>query len=236
MAISSVRRSEGVRFGGCPGRDGYVFELSGGRLSLDFINTLDHRPSPRPRELLAGYADLVSWSRQAGILAPRQSRKLVERAGRERARARRALGRARKLREALFEIFSAVARGRPAPARALAMLQSRLASAYATPEIVPNAGYALVWRDDRTTFESLLSPIVRSAVDLLTAPEADRVRLCAAEDCAWVFLDESRNRSRQWCDMTVCGNRAKARRFYSRRRELKRRRDRRATPRVGGKP
>ena len=38
-----------------------------------------------------------------------------------------------------------------------------------------------------------------------------RVKICPADDCRWAFYDTSRNRSRQWCSMKVCGNRAKAR-------------------------
>jgi predicted RNA-binding Zn ribbon-like protein len=69
----------------------------------------------------------------------------------------------------------------------------------------------------------MLGPVLRSAVELLTSDELHRVRVCAAPDCDWLFMDESRSRSRQWCSMVTCGNRAKARRFYRRTRELKRR-------------
>jgi len=59
----------------------------------------------------------------------------------------------------------------------------------------------------------------RTAVGLIAAAAAkvaieqrlDRVKICPAHDCRWAFYDTSRNRSRQWCSMEVCGNRAKAR-------------------------
>ncbi|HJS75729.1 MAG TPA: CGNR zinc finger domain-containing protein, partial [Vicinamibacteria bacterium] len=66
-------------------------------------------------------------------------------------------------------------------------------------------------------------PVARSAVELLASESLDRVRVCGAGNCDWLFLDESKSRSRQWYDMAVCGNRAKARRFYRRKRGLKRR-------------
>jgi predicted RNA-binding Zn ribbon-like protein len=44
----------------------------------------------------------------------------------------------------------------------------------------------------------------------------DRMKACAADSCRWAFYDQSRNRSRQWCDMAVCGNRAKARSYRKR--------------------
>jgi predicted RNA-binding Zn ribbon-like protein len=56
--------------------------------------------------------------------------------------------------------------------------------------------------------------VALSALSLLPPARAARIRICA--NCRWLFLDESRNRSRIWCDMTVCGNRQKARRHYYR--------------------
>jgi predicted RNA-binding Zn ribbon-like protein len=58
--------------------------------------------------------------------------------------------------------------------------------------------------------------LARAAGDLLTGPELARVRRCGSATCASMFLDTSRNGSRRWCDMETCGNRAKARRHYSR--------------------
>ena len=58
-----------------------------------------------------------------------------------------------------------------------------------------------------------LGPLARSAADLLTAEHfAGRLRQCCGDTCGWLFLDASKNRSRRWCDMRDCGNRAKVRR------------------------
>lgn len=56
----------------------------------------------------------------------------------------------------------------------------------------------------------------RSALSLMAAREVERLRICP--NCDWLFLDRSKNRSRTWCDMAVCGNRAKARLHYARKR------------------
>jgi predicted RNA-binding Zn ribbon-like protein len=75
--------------------------------------------------------------------------------------------------------------------------------------------YVFAWPEsDR--LEQLIWPVALSAAELLTSEERPRVKECAADDCNWLFLDMSRNRSRRWCDMKVCGNRAKARRFSER--------------------
>jgi predicted RNA-binding Zn ribbon-like protein len=56
----------------------------------------------------------------------------------------------------------------------------------------------------------------RAAVELLTSEDIMRVRTCADETCAWLFLDRTKNQRRRWCDMKTCGNRVKARRHYER--------------------
>ena len=64
--------------------------------------------------------------------------------------------------------------------------------------------------------ERPLWPVLWAAAELLTSADRDRVRACASDPCRWLFLDLSRNRSRRWCSMEDCGNRAKARRHYAR--------------------
>jgi predicted RNA-binding Zn ribbon-like protein len=85
--------------------------------------------------------------------------------------------------------------------------------------LIPGANGALAWdwEDEGGSADLMLWPIARSAADVLTSPrELARVRQCPGAGCGWVFLDETKNRSRRWCDMDVCGNRAKARRHYAR--------------------
>ena len=59
--------------------------------------------------------------------------------------------------------------------------------------------------------------VARSAAELLTSPNLTFVRECASYDCGWLFMDTTKNRSRRWCNMSTCGNRAKGRRHYERR-------------------
>jgi predicted RNA-binding Zn ribbon-like protein len=59
--------------------------------------------------------------------------------------------------------------------------------------------------------------VARSAAELLTSKELTSVRECAGYDCGRLFMDGTKNRSRRWCDMASCGNRAKGRRHYERR-------------------
>jgi predicted RNA-binding Zn ribbon-like protein len=206
-----------IRHGGRATPHGFQFELTGGRLCLDFANTLDNRPTDHPQERLATYADLISWSVQAGALQPPAARRLEALAARRAREAAELLGRARDLREAIFAVLSGHAAGRPAPAGALEVLQAALPGAMSRLRLAPGkTGFAWGWDADAEALDAMLWPVVRSATDLLTSDDLDRVRVCAGQCCNWLFLDQSRNRSRRWCDMTVCGNRDKARRFYRR--------------------
>ena len=77
-------------------------------------------------------------------------------------------------------------------------------------------GFGWTWEAPVDRFDRILWPIARSAAELLTSPDVADLRECASDRCSWLFLDRSRTRRRRWCDMKVCGNRAKARRHYRR--------------------
>ncbi len=200
---------------------GFTFELTGGALCLDFVNTLEHRGEPgREQEHLHAYADLLDWCRQARVLPRPHLVRLRGRALRSQWRAKAVLRRAVILREALYRIFSAVAAGRNATEGDLKLLDAFAAATSAKQRLLLRYGrLRWEWRKPDADLHAPLWPVVRSAVELLTSARCAAVRECAAPDCAWLFLDHSRNRSRRWCDMSVCGNRAKARRFYRRTRK-----------------
>lgn len=198
-----------------------VFELSGGHPALDFANTVDNRPSVRRRELLTSCADFIAWGRQAGLLSRAQAEELSRRARQAPARARAFLREALKLREALYVALSARAAGAPAPPAALQQINAVLPAVLKRSRIVSKAdGFLWEFRGGAGEFHRLLWAIGRAIVELLTSEELALVRECAAGECGWLFLDRSRNRSRRWCNMRICGNRDKVRRF---RRKLRRR-------------
>lgn len=191
------------------------FELAAGVLCLDFINTLDDRPTGQPKELIHSYLDLVHFGEDTRILDPAQ----VENLSRSYASApaKRALKQALALREALFAIFSATMSKRPAPPDALATLNQCLRAA-ADHSLLVVSKTRFSWKFvDQLSYEAVLWPIARSAADLLVSDQLRFVRACSARTCQWLFLDTSKNHRRRWCDMKVCGNRAKVRRFYKRR-------------------
>ena len=70
------------------------------------------------------------------------------------------------------------------------------------------------WTSTADGLQQVLFAVLTSAAELLASDRVRRVRECASADCTWLFVDESRNRSRRWCEMRACGNRMKARRHY----------------------
>ena len=199
---------------------GRTFDLSGGALCLDFANTLDDRPDPHPNEWLASYADLLAFMRQGHALPKERLARLAAEAARDPAAAEAALDRAIDVREVIYRLFVALAAGEPIPISDLAALNRALGEALAHAHLIqpePASGpLAWGWADDPISLDLPLWPIVRSAADLLTSPTLSALRVCAANTCAWLFLDTSRNGSRRWCSMRTCGNRAKARRHHAR--------------------
>ncbi len=196
--------------------DNRPFDLTlTGQLSLDFTNTIDWRTSEAPQELLNSYADLVRWGQHTGILTEPNVRRLIREASRRPSEAKAACKRALTLRETLFQIFSAIARERQPEVRDLDDFNSQLAEALSRLRVAPaGEGYAWEWTTDGDELERLLWEILRAAGALLTSGDLKNLRECAGAGCAWLFVDTSRNQSRRWCAMGVCGNRAKARRHY----------------------
>jgi predicted RNA-binding Zn ribbon-like protein len=202
-----------------------VFELDGGNPCLDFANTVSDRPAPLPRERLKSYGDLVAWGQQAGLVDRAEARHLLAEGERRPEEAAAVLRQARLLREALFRIVSAFAASRLPAEHDLHALNAALPGALAHLRLAPaGRGLTFSWARDPGALDSMLWPVVRSAAELLASEDLRAVRECAADTCGWLFLDRSKNQSRRWCDMKVCGNRSKARRHYARKRSPAKRR------------
>ncbi len=192
------------------------FKLIADHVALDFANTLDDRYDPeRTVDLLDSYGDLLDFCQQAGTLSSPERQKLARTS---KAAGERALQSARELREAIESVFSALAKGRAGAAADLDLLNSFLKSALPHRVLAPVRG-RLNWRWTglESEPEGPLWPVAYAAAELLVSREADFVRECGAETCRWLFLDVSKNHSRRWCDMKLCGNRSKAKRYYERR-------------------
>jgi predicted RNA-binding Zn ribbon-like protein len=182
--------------------DGQAFRFRADRLCLDLCSTLlwRHRAA---EELLLVPDDLARWIHEAGL---RPVPAVVEPA---------ALRDAIDLREAVYRAAHARMRREPAAAADRATINRLAAAPVAAPSIDRDG---LAARHAAEPAAAALSAVARDAIDLLTGPLADRVRECAADDCAFLFVDTSRPGTRRWCSPTRCGNREHVRDHRRRRR------------------
>lgn len=192
-------------------------ELIGGRLCLDFANTVGNYLAEPHLDRLFDYGELVAWARHAGAIDDGEARALLRAAAKDARGAEAALAHALELRRAIFDTFYAIASERRPPQKAIDTLNANLVQA---PQSVVREGDAWVLRCAADSDLDLpLRPIARSAAELLVANDLHaRIHVCGSGefDCTWLFLDESKNGLRRWCTMKDCGNRAKARRHYER--------------------
>jgi predicted RNA-binding Zn ribbon-like protein len=201
-------------------RTEFQFDLTGGHPALDLANTVSRRHDPvRRKEHLQDYADLLSFAVQDKIISSQNAIRLREQARRNQRDAHRSLRKAIELREAVFGVFTAIARGKVSSPDDIKVVGDYAIEALRHRHLVSINGktYRWEWQEEaKNALDQILWPVAQAAVDLLTASDLETLRWCEAPDCEWLFLDHSRNRSRRWCDMKSCGNRAKARRHYER--------------------
>ena len=194
-------------------------ERVGGRLSLDFVNTIDPRSGPPSREYLTDYDAVLDWCEGTDVSLPRSTTWLRRVAKQDAEAAAGAHRRVIATREALFGVLESSLSGRPARRGDLALLNAALGEGIGHRSLAPDdrGGVRETWRASGA-LEQVLWPVAIDAWDLLTEPELVRVRQCPYEHggCGWLFLDTSRSGTRRWCDMRTCGNRAKVRAHYER--------------------
>lgn len=179
----------------------FLTEIEGDEpLCLRFVDTVGNRLGSSPDDYWKAPSDVARWFAARGLLG---SEVLLTEADRERA-----IG----LRDAIFDLLTA----HPPGESQLDRFNGELTEAFGKLELSPQGEFELV---EPRPFERALMLVALSAANLATGELAERVRRCADPECGWLFLDRSKNRSRRWCDMADCGNRAKARRFQERRRE-----------------
>jgi len=199
------------------------FHLSG-RPALDFANTVSWRASGRPVERLESAEDLVRWAKQSRVITDRDARELAQQARRKPAPTTAAVARVRVLREAIYRVFSMIADSHQPNQSDMATINRVLSEAMRHIRVTRRAhgGFVSAWQKGPPSLRRVLWPVARSVAEVLTSEDLGRLKKCPSANCGWIFLDTTRNHTRRWCDMKVCGNRAKARRYYLRQRLMTR--------------
>jgi predicted RNA-binding Zn ribbon-like protein len=190
-----------------------MFQLVGGHPALDLVNTLDWRFRGDGREeLLATYGDLLSFCSQSQLLTTKQVRQIARSAS-VRASVD-VLVACRELREAAAAVLYATVDDRMPSASQIKSLERYFKEARQHRRLVLSSpGLAWQWPATEGGAELPLRILSLSTEVLITSADIRRVRACEKPDCRWLFLDTSKNHTRRWCDMKICGNRMKARRF-----------------------
>jgi predicted RNA-binding Zn ribbon-like protein len=175
------------------------------------------------REYLHSYTDLLAWGHHAGFLSSDETQRLRNKAANDSSAATAVFDRAIALRATIYRIFAAVAHGQVLARADITDLNIKLAELPARLQVVGSREkFVWQWLQDAETLEGILWPIAWSAVDLLTSADLLRVRQCAhSKACDWLFVDTSKNGSRRWCSMNLCGSRDKGRRYYQRKRLMR---------------
>ncbi len=194
--------------------------LCGGIACLDFVNTFDpHHATPEHDAFAPGYANLLAWFAHAELVAEDATKPLLRLAQKQPREAVAVRKRAQVLRSAIRGITVACINGTAPVADDLDIFNDEVQRALANGGFVAG-DRRLRWEWTRTRqLDSLLWPIARSAAGLLSGDELGRVRACAADDCAMLFLDTSKNGSRRFCSASGCGNATRVRRFRALREE-----------------
>ncbi len=202
-----------------PSRAGSL-DLIADDLALNFANTESGRGFPSHQNHFREATNVVEWLQHAKALPVEEADRLRKRVAQNTDLAADLLGQAVALRDAIHDIGVALGHGVKPPKPPLASLSALHARYIAEAEFAPGvASCRWQWSVRVAPVEAALGPITLAAVRLFTEGDFHRIRECGGHACGWLFYDRSKNNRRRWCEMEVCGNRAKQRRLAARRRE-----------------
>lgn len=191
-------------------------DIIGGDAALDFVNTVGGSDQS-PRDWLDSYARLVQWAALVRLLPEKTLRALAEKDRNEPATGATALARAKMLREALFALVTKIISGGAPPKDALVLLREHWIAGVNAHELRFGDGrVSTELRKDASDLDLIASMIGYRMVHYVFPIPKERLRICQGSDCSWLFIDSSKAGRRRWCDMALCGNIAKSRRFQER--------------------
>lgn len=188
-----------------------TLSLVAGKLALDFTNTESGRGGAEHLDHLQSAGDLLVWAVHAKIIGEKDAspaRRIIKD---QNKLAHQLVTRGRSLRETIYQTNSRVVAGQQPADRLLRSLSTAHAEFLSFATLAPLAeNYTWNWDPKNGLVAAILGPITVSALNLLVDADFSRIKQCRGNHCGWLFFDSTKNKSRQWCDMSVCGNRAKA--------------------------
>ena len=196
----------------------------GGRVGLALPNTVLWRRSDAPIDLLADHDGLVRFAQRTGCVDEAGAAALRAAAAARPDEARAELERTVAQRERLYRLFNDLAGQREPAAGDLAALDAEAAEALGGSSVEADVAGGFRRRLGRSGsgLDAVRGPVAVAAQELLLTPgDLDRLKQCPGPQCGWLFVDESRNRSRRWCEGHLCGNRDRVRRHAERKRRTR---------------
>jgi predicted RNA-binding Zn ribbon-like protein len=185
--------------------------LDGGNLSLNFVNTIHDRYEEPLEDYLHNYLDLITWANFADAINSSQKKRLLQRSRENQEEANQVYKDSIQLREAIYQCVVSLINRDEVPAVNMQVINQWVSKAFSNLELAQlDNSFVLDWKAENSGLESVLWPIIRSFADLVTSDDRGRIKQCS--NCGWVFVDNSKNKSRRWCSMETCGNRVKAQR------------------------
>ncbi len=194
-----------------PNRAGSL-HLLGGNLALNFANTESGRNGSQHLNHIQSAADVTIWAKHAGVIDEKRILPETDAGQHELFR------QGTELRETIYQINSIQATGGTPSAELVQSLASAHSKTLQSARLTFTDGkYSWQWKAESTISDEILGPIAEAAISLLMQGDPKRIKQCQGQHCGWLFYDASKNNSRHWCDMSVCGNRSKIKAYRQRR-------------------
>jgi predicted RNA-binding Zn ribbon-like protein len=191
-------------------------DIVGGNLALDLVNTVSGW-NVDPEDWLPDIAGFLVWARTCRLLDAREQDEAARHAKEFPAAAERVLACVRELRSAIRGLVGALEHHKLVEPCHLSVIDEWRRRLAASEEVRVRRN-----RIDFTIGQGVSAlelpgfRVAAVALSLLRKFPTTQIKTCAAKDCGWKFLDQSKNRTRRWCDMAVCGNLAKVRHYRAR--------------------
>lgn len=190
--------------------------LDGGTLCFDFINTVNTRTKQfEVHEYLQDYQNFLLWCRKVEIIEKEKFTALAAYAQKNAAETKKALEKIKKTRENLYQLFSSIATDqvRQIPIIVLKRFNTDLQNALSHLQFeLTEDELQQTWEPKKLPLLEPLWIVLKSANDILVDKKYERIKECPA--CGWLFLDQTKNNKRRWCNPSTCGSIEKSKRYY----------------------
>jgi predicted RNA-binding Zn ribbon-like protein len=191
-------------------------DIVGGNSALDLVNTVSGW-GYEPEDWVPDVASFLVWAQLSGVLDKRETKQAVRLTESSPAAAGRVLASVKVLRSALWSLVTSLQQQMPAKPGELSVINDWMRRLALSEQVTVKRGkIEFVPSREISVLELPGLRVTAAALALLKDPPAGRIKTCPGENCGWKFLDRSKNRSRRWCDMAVCGNVVKAREYRAR--------------------